>query len=132
MKNTDGAAQRKTAVEESAVSQFEDLLVADWVKSVERSTMREMLSLGARPDVLSFALGLPITDLLPRSEYAAALAESLKDDHLSLQLGPPFQPLKREIVALMAQRGVTCHEGQIFLTAGAQQGLNLLTRLVLL
>ncbi len=131
MKNTDGAAQREIAVEEPTVSQSEDLVVADWVKSVERSTMREMLSLGARPDVLSFALGLPVTDLLPRSEYAAALAESLKYDHLSLQLGPPFQPLKQQIVALMAQRGVTCHEGQIFLTTGAQQGLNLLTRLLL-
>lgn len=132
MKNIGGAAQRETAVEEKPVaSESEDLLVADWVTSVERSTMREMLSLGARPDVLSFALGLPTTDLLPRHEYAQALVESLKNDQLSLQLGPPFQPLKQQIVALMAQRGVTCHEAQIFLTAGAQQGLNLLTRLLL-
>src|ERR1044072_8114767 len=131
MNDNAGATQPETSAPEPVTSRSEDLLVADWGEGVERSTMREMLSLGARPDVLSFALGLPTTDLLPRQGYAAALAESLESDQLSLQLGPPFQPLKQEIVALMAQRGVTCHEGQIFLTTGAQQGLNLLTRLLL-
>jgi 2-aminoadipate transaminase len=131
MKKIGGATQRETAAAGPVASHSEDLMVADWVEGVERSAMREMLSLGARPDVLSFALGLPTTDLLPRQGYAAALVESLENDQLSLQLGPPFQPLKQQIVALMAQRGVTCDEAQIFLTSGAQQGLNLLTRLLL-
>jgi 2-aminoadipate transaminase len=131
MKDTAGAARRTMSVEERVYHSSEDLVVADWVRAVERSTMREMLSLGARPDVLSFALGLPTTALLPRQAYAEALIESLKNDQLSLQLGPPFDPLKRQIVTLMAERGVSCHEGQVFLTTGAQQGLNLLTRLLL-
>lgn len=131
MKDTARAVRRETAIEEP-VSQFsDDLIVADWVRGIERSTMREMLALGARPDVLSFALGLPTTELLPRQAYAEALIESLKSDQFSLQLGPPFHPLKQQIVALMAQRGVACHEEQVFLTTGAQQGLNLLARLLL-
>lgn len=131
MQDTAGAERRAMLVEEPAPDSSEDLILADWVKAVERSTMREMLSLGARPDVLSFALGLPTTALLPTEAYSEALIESLKNDHLSLQLGPPFHPLKQQIVRLMAERGVTCHEGQVFLTTGAQQGLNLLTRLLL-
>ncbi len=118
-------------IEETVPDTSEDLILADWVKAVERSTMREMLSLGARPDVLSFALGLPTTAVLPAAAYSEAMIESLKNDQLSLQLGPPFQPLKEQIVRLMAERGVTCHEDQVFLTTGAQQGLNLLTRLLL-
>jgi 2-aminoadipate transaminase len=131
MKDTAGVAGRETDVGEPGPHAADELRVADWVKSVERSTLREMLALGARADVLSFALGLPTTELLPRQAYAEALIESLKHDESSLQLGPPFQPLKRQVVALMARRGVACHEGQVFLTTGAQQGLNLLARLLL-
>src|ERR1044072_1000916 len=106
MNDNAGATQPETSAPEPVTSRSEDLLVADWVKAVERSTMREMLSLGARPDVLSFALGLPTTAVLPAAAYSEARIESLKNDQLSLQLGPPFQPLKQQIVGLMAERGV--------------------------
>lgn len=131
MKDIDGAARREIAAEEFAHHLPEDLVVADWVKATERSTLREMLATGARPEVLSFALGLPSTELLPRQTYSQALLETLQNDQMALQLGPPFQPLKRQIVELMAQRGVTCREEQVFLTTGAQQSLNLLARLLL-
>lgn len=131
MKETGGIARLETSAEEFATGASEDLRVADWLKSVERSTLREMLALGVRPDVLSFALGLPTTELLPRESYQAALIEVLDNDRESLQLGPPFHPLKEQIAALMAKRGVNCHADQVFLTTGAQQALNLLARLLL-
>jgi 2-aminoadipate transaminase len=132
MKELSRVAARETLVGASSAAQpADDLVVADWVRGAERSALREMLSTGARADVLSFALGLPTTELLPREAYAEALLAALRDDGAALQLGPPFQPLKRQIVALMAERGVACHEGQVFLTTGAQQGLDLLARLLL-
>jgi len=39
--------------------------------------------------------------------------------------------LKQHVRELMKQRGVNCREEQIFLTAGAQQGMSLLSRLLL-
>ena len=54
---------------------------------------------------------------------AMRMAQVLANDPSALQYGPPYEPLKQHIVRLMAERGVTCHPGQVFLTTGAQQGL---------
>jgi 2-aminoadipate transaminase len=131
MKVIDGTTRHEIAAEEFARQLPEDFNVADWVKATERSTLREMLATGARPEMLSFALGLPATELLPREAYSEALLETLQNDRMALQLGPPFHPLKQQIVELMAQRGVACREEQVFLTTGAQQALNLLANLLL-
>src|SRR5438128_1909723 len=90
-----------------------------------------MLSAASHPNILSFALGLPARELFPTAAYAAAVEHVLASNLCALQYQPPFQPLKEHIVGLMAQRGVACREEQVFITAGAQQGLNLLVRLLL-
>jgi 2-aminoadipate transaminase len=90
-----------------------------------------MLSEASRPDILSLALGLPAAELFPWEAYGRAAAQLLETDANALQYGPPSRVLKSQIVELMAQRGVACREEQVFLTAGAQQGINLLARLLL-
>lgn len=114
-----------------APAPMREMQFADWTHKMSRSVLRQLLAVTARPGVLSFAGGLPDPNLFPRADYAAALAQVLTDDKLSLQYGPPLPALRRHIVALMAQRGITCTEEQIFLTTGAQQGLDVLTRLLL-
>lgn len=105
--------------------------LADWTSSVKRSALQDMLAEASRPGVLSLALGLPAPELFPSADYLRAIEHVIANDPSALQYSPPFKPLKRQIVELMAQRGVECREGEIFLTAGAQQGLSLLTRLLL-
>lgn len=91
--------------------------------------LRAMLDLAERPGIVSLALGLPDAALFPAAALARASQRVLATDPGSLQLRLPWAPLKRQVVALMAERGVACREEQVFLTAGAQQGLSLLTRL---
>jgi 2-aminoadipate transaminase len=98
---------------------------------MKRSVLREMLAVVAQPGILSFAGGLPAPELFPTTQYAQAAAHVLATDQCALQYGPPYAPLKSHIVQLMAQRGVTCSENQVFLTSGAQQGLDILARLFL-
>jgi 2-aminoadipate transaminase len=105
---------------------------APWASRVEPSALQTMLVEASRPDVVSFALGLPAPELFPVADYAAIAAEVLCGDPRALQYGPPFRPLITHIVELMRARGVECRESQIFLTAGAQQGLSLLARLLLI
>lgn len=112
------------------VSQPESFL-AKWTRGLHRSALQDMLTAGSRPGVLSLALGLPAAELFPAAAYAEAVAKVLAGDPRCLQYSPPFQPLKKHVVALMAKRGVTCREEQVFLTAGGQQGMNLLARLML-
>jgi len=100
-------------------------------RGVKRSALQDMLVEASRPDVLSFALGLPAAELFPTAAYARAIAHVLSTERRAMQYGPPFQPLKEQIVKLMALRGVECKPEQVFLTTGAQQGVNLLTRSLL-
>jgi len=99
--------------------------------NVDMNSLREIMGLASRPGVLSFAIGLPAAELFPREELAGAAARVLRTEASSLQYGLPYQPLKTQIVEMMAWRGVRCTEEQIFLTSGAQQGMDLLSRLLL-
>ena len=117
-------AQRKTI----ATRQFR---LAQWARTIERSSLREMLAMTARPDILSFALGLPAPDLFPIRAYAKASAKVLSGDPRALQYEMPLSSMKAHIAGLMAQRGARCGEEQIFLTTGAQQGMSLLARLLI-
>jgi 2-aminoadipate transaminase len=98
---------------------------------MKRSVLREMLAVVSRPGILSFAGGLPAPELFPTAAFAKAAGRVLAGDSRALQYGPPYAPLKAHIVRLMAWRGVSCNEEQVFITTGAQQALNILTRLFL-
>jgi 2-aminoadipate transaminase len=108
-----------------------DIPLADWTRAISRSALQDMLIASARPEILSFALGLPAAELFPTEKYAQSLVRVLSTDPRSLQYGPPLLRLKQQVLAIMELRGVHCREEQIFLTAGAQQGMNMLTRLLL-
>src|SRR3954468_17812328 len=95
------------------------------------ASLREITDLASRPGILSFAIGLPAAELFPREALAEQAARVLRESASSLQYGLPYGPLKTQIVQLMALRGVRCTEEQIFLTSGAQQAMDLLSRLLL-
>jgi 2-aminoadipate transaminase len=105
--------------------------LAGWTQALTRSALQDMLVASTQPGLISFALGLPAAELFPTGDFAAAVARVLATDPHALQYGPPLRHLKSQIVGLMALRGVSCREEQVFLTTGAQQGLNLLVRLLL-
>lgn len=108
-----------------------EVVLANWTSAIKRSALQEMLAAASRPGVISFALGLPAPELFPVNEFEQAVSSVLGSDPRALQYQPPFTPLKSQIVELMRRRGVFCREEQVFLTAGAQQGMNLLVRLLL-
>lgn len=107
------------------------LRLAGWARRSGTSALQTMLSAGTRPGTISLALGLPAPELFPAAEYGRAAAAVLEEDPRALQYSPPHRPLQEHIVRLMAERGVACAPEQVFLTAGAQQGLSLLSRLLL-
>lgn len=113
------------------LSPTHELQLADWTHTMNRSVLRQMIAIVSRPGILSFAGGLPDPDLFPRADFAAAMNQVLATDKFCLQYRPPLPALKEHIVHLMAQRGVTCSLEQVFLTTGAQQGLDVLARLLL-
>jgi 2-aminoadipate transaminase len=105
--------------------------LAGWAQGLEQSALQKMLVATARPGILSFALGLPAVELFPTDALAEATERVLSTNASALQYSPPLQSLKQHVRELMKRRGVNCREEQIFLTAGAQQGMTLLSRLLL-
>lgn len=104
--------------------------LARWTQASTQSALQEMLAVAAQPEILSFALGLPAAEMFPRQALSLAAARVLEEP-IALQYQPALKVLKAEVVALMAERGVSCGPEQIFLTSGAQQGMNLLVHLLL-
>jgi 2-aminoadipate transaminase len=98
---------------------------------VARSPLQDALTLSTRPGIISFSLGFPAPELFPSKEFSRACADVLGTAPHVLQYGEPLQRLKYHIVALMRTRGVACKEEQVFLTHGAQQGVNLLVTLLM-
>ena len=105
--------------------------LAGWARGLKQSALQQMLVATARPGITSFALGMPAVEFFPAEALAEAAARVLSVNAGALQYSPPLQSLKQHVRELMKRRGVNCREEQIFLTAGAQQGMSLLSRLLL-
>lgn len=94
--------------------------------------MRDLLRLAAAPDVISLAGGLPAGELLPLDALRGCWdAAARRDGMHAMQYSPMYEPLRQGIADLMAAREVACTAEQVFITNGAQQGLTILSRLLL-
>jgi 2-aminoadipate transaminase len=95
---------------------------------VHPSPIREMLKVTERPDVLSFAGGLPAPEMFPVEAMARAHAEVLAHDGAgALQYGATegILPLREWVSQRMTHRGLPCRPEEVLITAGSQQGLDL-------
>ncbi|MFC4949711.1 PLP-dependent aminotransferase family protein [Pseudonocardia sp. GCM10023141] len=102
-------------------------------ESVRGSAIRDLLTLTARPDVLSLAGGLPGTDLLPRERIAEAAAVALAEP-TSVQYGETagLAGLRDVLAAHESQRcGRPIPSDRVVVTSGSQQALDLLARVLL-
>jgi 2-aminoadipate transaminase len=105
------------------------------VASLKSSAIREILRVTARPDVISFAGGLPAPELFP-SEVLASLAHALLT---SPRAGAALQyaeteghaGLREQIVARVPFPAGAFGPDGVLVTQGSQQGLDLLAKLLL-
>lgn len=98
------------------------------------STIREILKVTAKPEVISFAGGLPAPELFPVEAVRAAADYVLATAGSSaLQYAPSegFLPLREWIAAEMAARGIACSPADLLVTVGSQQVLDLVGKLFL-
>jgi 2-aminoadipate transaminase len=107
---------------------MDEQLLSNSSRVLEKSHIQKALQAPVTSDTISFALGMPATNLLPLDQYKTALDKVLSST--SLQYSPPVKALKAQIVDLMKERQVFCNQDQIFLTSGAQQAMMLITKLL--
>lgn len=111
-----------------------DTRLAAGVQGMRSSAIRDLLRLTEQPDMISFAGGLPAPEAFPAEELSAAGEQAIAEAPLAaLQYGPTegYGPLRELVAAWLGRLGVGASPGQVLLTAGSQQGLDLLGRLLI-
>lgn len=98
------------------------------LNGVKSSPVRDLLALTLRPEVISFAGGLPAPELFDVDGWRDAFTKAA-DDRRNLQYGPTEgDPLLRTLIAQrMTTRGVPTTERDVLVTTGSQQALTLVT-----
>ncbi|HUF38405.1 MAG TPA: PLP-dependent aminotransferase family protein [Anaerolineales bacterium] len=96
------------------------------------SAIRELLKLTDKPDLISFAGGLPAPEMFPVAEIAEASARVLREQGArALQYGPTegFSPLRRMIARHTERYGFSISPDNVLITSGSQQALDLMGKL---
>ena len=107
---------------------------AQRTKVLKSSAIRELLKMSQKPDMISFAGGLPAPDVFPAARFREACQRVLDDNAKhALQYGASegYEPL-REMVARHIQRyGIKAKTENVLITSGSQQALDLIGKLLI-
>ncbi|MFM9164274.1 MAG: PLP-dependent aminotransferase family protein [Solirubrobacterales bacterium] len=103
-------------------------LFASRTRVMTSSVMRDLMAITERPEVISLAGGLPDTASFPAEEMARVMGQVARDDSArALQYGPTDGLAStREVIAqVMEWQGVGVDPGDILVTTGGQQAIDL-------
>jgi 2-aminoadipate transaminase len=108
--------------------------LAQRMARTKTSAVREILKVAERPDILSFAGGLPAPELFPCDAIAEAHAEVFATEgRAALQYSTTegYGPLREWICGHLQKRGRVATPEQILITSGSQQGIDLVAKVLL-
>ncbi|HEY8551380.1 MAG TPA: PLP-dependent aminotransferase family protein [Vicinamibacterales bacterium] len=112
-----------------------DRFYSQMAAALRESPIRQMGAVAAqRTDVISFAPGYPGPDSWPWDDYRAIADRVLASrDPALLQYGPTrgYPPLVETLRRVLADRDITASIGEVMVTTGSQQGLDLVARALL-
>jgi len=97
------------------------------------SIIREILKITERPGIISLAGGLPAAEGFPIEALRAASERVLTDaprEAMQYAASEGFGPLREWVAAEMASQGLKVPAGQVLITAGSQQGLDLCAKVL--
>jgi len=103
-------------------------------KGIKSSAIRELLKITQKPEIISFAGGLPAPDVFPTERFREACDKVLeKQAHLALQYGATegYEPLREMIARHTSRYGVKAKPENVLLTSGSQQALDLIGKLLI-
>ncbi len=108
---------------------------ADRISRMQPSVIREILKVTQRPEVISFAGGLPAPELFPTERVKEATVALMQSDDAAraLQYHPTegYIGLREWLVGRMQMRSVPCRVDNIMITSGSQQSLDLIGKVLI-
>lgn len=110
------------------------LRFAERMNNVKPSAIRQLLKLGADPHIISFGGGYPDASLFPLEQldhvYRTAILDQGRES-LQYTLSNGSLKLREQIAERMANEGVVCGPDNVLVLQGAQQGLDLVAKLLI-
>ncbi len=103
-------------------------------QQLQSSFIREILKITQRPEIISFAGGLPSPATFPVERMKAAYDKVLTETgKVALQYGPTdgYAPLREWIANSLSTEGSKILPEQILMTSGSQQALDLLGKVLI-
>ncbi len=115
--------------------QWNDLIVRD-ARALTASEIRDLLKVADRPEIISFAGGVPDPSLFPLADFNAIYGDLTTDEaagrkSLQYSISEGLPTLRQWIADDLAASGAVRGIDNILITCGAQQGLDMLARLLL-
>lgn len=115
------------------MNRLESLISAN-ARNMKKSTIRELLKLTARPEIISFAGGLPAPDTFPVEDLRIA-SNKVFDNYATkaLQYGTTEgdNELKAEIIKFEEKQKIKLSVDNVLIVSGSQQALDMAPKLFL-
>src|SRR3712207_4540654 len=110
-----------------------DFLYANRVKGMKTAATRDLMATLSRPGIISLAGGFPDTRAFGEEAFREISKNIAADAAQALQYGPTsgLEAIKDVIVDVMATEDTPARQEDVFITTGAQQGLDLIAKVFL-
>jgi 2-aminoadipate transaminase len=110
-----------------------DFLYANRVKGMRSAATRDLMATLSRPGIISLAGGFPDTRTFGEEAFREISYSVAADAAQALQYGPTagLEGIKDVIVDVMEAEGTSARQEDVFITTGAQQGLDLVGKVFL-
>ena len=110
-----------------------DFLYANRVKGMKSAATRDLMATLSRPGIISLAGGFPDTRAFGEEAFREISKSVAADSAQALQYGPTagLEGIKDVIVDVMEAEGTRARQEDVFITTGAQQGLDLVGKVFL-
>ena len=105
--------------------------VAERVKGMRASAVRNLFAAASRPDIISLSGGMPDVSLLPRNVVMQAAEAALGDSRAAaLQYGDTAGRIqtRQALCDIMRDLGIRCKPEDMMITTGAQEALDLIAK----
>lgn len=119
---------------DNKVSEEQKTKLANRVSNLPESFIREILKVTTRPDIISFAGGLPNPDLFPVEKLQKVTEEVYREEGkeaLQYTVTEGYQPLREKIAERYKADGLHVSPENILITNGSMQGLDLACKLLI-
>ncbi len=116
---------------EFSIDRFVELY-AGRTAGMSASEVRALFAVASRPEVVSFAGGMPYVEALPSRDILTVVAEALEiHGAAALQYsgGQGHVALRERLIPVMADEGIRADPDDLVITTGAQQALDMLGKI---